>query len=98
MSSTYRESARRALALASILTLPFLPARTAKPLGDAASAIDALLQDAYKPDEPGAGVLVVKDGTTLLLRSFASSHTVNRLGQIRAKAGRDFSRASTGGF
>lgn len=38
--------------------------------GDVARQIDALLTDTFKPDEPGAAVIVVKDGKTLLRKGY----------------------------
>lgn len=48
------------------LALPAVPAAAQ----DAAARIDAALAAAYKPDAPGATVIVVKDGKTLLRKAY----------------------------
>jgi len=68
---------------------PALRASAAQPL---AASLDALLAPQFKPDEPGATVIVVKDGKTVLRKAYGladtagktpmTPHTVLRLGSI----------------
>ena len=64
------------VALASLLSLGAAPAAAAPPPttepgpAPAARAMDALLSAAFKPGEPGAAVIVAKDGKVLLRKGY----------------------------
>jgi CubicO group peptidase (beta-lactamase class C family) len=56
--------------LVALACLPAAVAAAARPPADAARAMDALLSSAFRPAEPGATVIVVRDGQTLLRKGY----------------------------
>jgi CubicO group peptidase (beta-lactamase class C family) len=65
-----------AVCAALALALPFAPVLAQD---DVASRIDATLAAAYKPDQPGATVIVVKDGKTLLRQGYGLADTAHKV-------------------
>ena len=86
-SSLRPRRARRIAVLVTVLAalawLPAAAAAAARPPADAARAMDALLSSAFRPDEPGATVVVVRDGQTLLREAMlVADHNSYHLGQL----------------
>lgn len=69
MSPVRRLSCRAVSLLATLLVLLALPA-AAKPPTSAELAIDRYLSGIYRPDGPGAVVLVVRDGKTVFRKAY----------------------------
>ena len=73
----YKLSAACAALAVALPCVPVLAAQQA-PGGDLAARIDAVLAATYKPDAPGATVIVVKDGKTLLRKAYGLADVENR--------------------
>lgn len=65
-----------ALPAASSARAPQAPARSSEAL---ASRLDAMLAPRFKPGDPGATVIVVKDGRTVLRKAYGMADTANRI-------------------
>jgi CubicO group peptidase (beta-lactamase class C family) len=76
MSKPY--AVRAALALA-LPCLSLSAAAVAATSDDTAARIDATLAAAYKPDWPGATVIVVKDGRTVLRKAYGMADTAHKV-------------------
>jgi D-alanyl-D-alanine carboxypeptidase len=60
------------------LTLPALPVLAASPDPALAQHLDAVISANYAPDAPGATVIVVKDGKTLLRKGYGLADVANK--------------------
>ena len=61
------------------LTLPCIPALAAAAPADSAARIDTALAASYRPDQPGATVIVVKDGKMLLRKAYGLADVAHKV-------------------
>jgi CubicO group peptidase (beta-lactamase class C family) len=76
---TIAPTRRRAVAALAWITVSMAtvlnaPTANAQPADDLAKTIDATIAPHFKPDEPGAAVIVVKDGKTIFRKAYGTAN------------------------